>query len=201
MPTIKTLPETPFGTPDWPWNHVPNAGHPSRARSQSVVAEPEREAGVKLIGEYRAQEDLAAANDIAGREHRLQENPRAPLAPVEREAIRRELSQCDHAKWISATERLREIRLEAFVLAEKFKRLVKSLDDELLAAEQRLDSTGIPIYSGGEFALHHDVVCRALWSQRHTVEKTLVVVREHRDGVGSIQWLATDEVGVPFEWL
>jgi hypothetical protein len=86
-----------------------------------------------------------------------------------------------------------------------FKRLVKSLNDQLnetaIAAEARLDQAGIPVRFGDSWALHEDMLCKALWSQRHIAEKTLANLREHQDGVGSVQWITLTEPSVPFSWV
>jgi hypothetical protein len=86
-----------------------------------------------------------------------------------------------------------------------FRRLVRSLDDELnaaaIAAEQRLDAGGIPIKQGDSWILHSDAICQALWSCREIATKTFVALQEHQDGIGSVQWFCTDEESVPFQWL
>jgi hypothetical protein len=170
-------------------------------RSQSVVSAEEAETGEKLIAAYREQEAIAAEHDIEVRQHQLER-----LKGIPAEAMRREIAGCDYAKWQAAQARLAELRKEAFELVKPvFRRLAKSLDDELnagaLAAEQRLDAAGISLRDGDTWLLHLDVLCRALWSQRHTVESTLVALAEHGDGIGSVQWFLTDEPGVPFQWF
>jgi hypothetical protein len=94
--------------------------------------------------------------------------------------MKREIAACDHNKWLEAQAKLNELREEAFKLVELiFRRLVKSLDTELsdaaLEGEHRLDRARLPIKQGNEWLMHHDVLCRALWSQRneHSGKDTL----------------------------
>ena len=64
--------ETPFLAPTWPWNYVPPGGFATRERCQSVATQDERDAAVKLIQVYRAQEAISALNDIDGRAQNLE---------------------------------------------------------------------------------------------------------------------------------
>jgi hypothetical protein len=205
--------ETPFNGPvPWLWNQTPQAGVPIRPRCQAVVTDGEREAGVKLIEQYREQEVIVAANCIESRQARLH-----GMKGVPAELLKREIAQCDHSKWEKAQGELAQIRKTAFVLVRPiFKRLVKSLEAELneaaLAAESRLDQAGIPIRGQahldragrpveGEWLLHSDAICRALWSQRNIVSKTFAALVEVGDGIPAVQFLCTDEEHTPFSWL
>jgi hypothetical protein len=107
---------------------------------------------------------------------------------------------------LASQTRLAELRAAAFTLVEPIlRRLIQSyaaaLNEEALGSEARLDKSGLPIRNGVEWTLHTDAVCRALWSCRHKVEKTHAALLEHRDGIGAMQFLCSDEPGVPFEWL
>ena len=69
------------------------------------------------------------------------------MSGVEQEQLRREITKCDNQKFVEAEAKLGELRKEAFAMAEPmFKRLIRSLDDELQSAaiesEQRLDVQG-----------------------------------------------------------
>jgi hypothetical protein len=204
--------QTPFTLPAWPWNHVPQAGIPARPRCQSIVSDSDRAAGVKLIEEYRAQEAIAIANDIEGRQKELTQCKGVPA-----ELLKREISNCDHGKWLAAQDRLAGLRREAFELVKPiFKRLVKSLSDELdeaaLATEGRLNKAGIALqapdhldsagrHTEGEWALHDDMLCKALWSQRNIVEKTFGALVESGDGIPATQFLCSGENQTPFFWV
>ena len=86
-----------------------------------------------------------------------------------------------------------------------FRRLIAGYDNELnqeaLAAESRLDRAGLPVRSGTvECILRTDSICRALWSCRHIVERTLSELTRD-SAIGATQWLCSDEAGVPFQCL
>jgi hypothetical protein len=200
-------PETPFGAKvPWAWNEVPTAGTPTRPRCQRIANDDERKAAARLISEYRAAEEISRDNDIEGRTHRLNQSYRIhTMSGVEQEHLRREIAKADNAKFTEAETRLAELREEAFLLiVPVFRRLIASLDGELnenaLESEQRLDRAGIPVKDGGEWALHGDMLCCALWSQRRTAEKTFDAFQEHRDGVSAAQYLCTEEDS-RFAWL
>jgi hypothetical protein len=208
LATKSPRPETPFGAKvPWAWNEVPTAGIPTRPRCQRIANDDERKAGAKLIAAYREQEAIAAENDIEGRTERLNQSYRIKtMSGVEQEQLRREITAADNGKFVAAETRLSELREETFLLAVPvFRRLIDSLDAELnenaIASEQRLDRAGIPVKDGAEWALHGDMLCCALWSQRRIVEKTFGALQEHRDGIGACQFLLTDEANVPFQWL
>ena len=193
-------PETPFGKPSWPWNHVPTAGIPTRQRCQSIVSDQEADAGAKLIADYREWEAISAANDIESRQIEL-----TRLKGIGLELKKREIAACDYDKWVEAQAKLSELRAQAFEMAKSLlNRLIEGLNSELnenaIASERRLDAAGLPIKNGAEWLLHEDVLCCALWSQRSIASKTLTAVSEVRDGIGSIQWFCTGEPGVPFQW-
>jgi hypothetical protein len=199
-------PETPFKAPKWQWNYVPQGGVPTRTRCQSIVSAEECEAGAKLIATYREWEAISAANDIEGKTEKLNRSYRIhTMSGVEQENLRREITKCDNQKFVEAEAKLGELRKEAFAMAEPmFKRLIKSLDDELQSAaiesEQRLDRAGLPIRNGDSWMLRDDVIAKALWSCRNITEKTRIELLQYRDGIGSIQFFCTDEDGVPFTW-
>ena len=133
---------------------------PCRAESQlvsaarSVVSPQEAEAGVELIAEYRAQESISAANDIESRQKEL-----TRIHGIPAELLKRDIAKCDHLKFIEAQEKLTALRKEALALVSPiFKRLVKSLDDQLnetaVGAEQRLSVAGLPVRNGDSWLLH-----------------------------------------------
>jgi hypothetical protein len=198
----RNKPETPFGQPT---RQVPLCGIPTRERCQSVVVDAEREAGVKLIVGYREQESIAALNDIEGRQIWLdRENRVRSVSGVELESWRRQMTACDHSKFLEAQDKLQELRNQAFELTEAiFKRLIKSLDAQLLATalagEQRLEEAELPIRSGNSWTLHEDAVCKAFWSQRHVVERTLGELSPD-SAVGCVQWMCSDEEGTPYSF-
>ena len=200
--TVSPKPETPFPAKvPWKWNEIPTAGTPIRTRCQRIANDAERKAGAKIIATYREWETISEANNIEGRQGEL-----TRLKGIPAELMKREISACDYDKWVQAQEKLRELREESFLLIVPiFRRLIESLDGELnesaLASEQRLDRAGIPIKHGAEWALHGDMLCCALWSQRWIVEKTFASFKEHRDGIGACQFFLTDEASVPFNWV
>ena len=191
---------TPFLRPPWPWNHTPREGVVTRPRCQQIVNDAEREAGAKIIAEFREHEALAAANDIAHKQSETQY-----LKGVALELKQREIRACDHAIFERELGELARLREEAFLLVTPvFRRLIQSLDDELNAAalesERRLDAAGLPIKSGSEWLAHEDILCAALWSRRDKAEKTFAVFQERRDGIGAAQYFLTSEEHVPFSW-
>jgi hypothetical protein len=102
----------------------------------------------QIVNTATAQESIAAANDIESRQSEL-----GRLKGIGAELMKREISRCDHMKFIEAQDKLGELRKEPFGLVEPiFKRLVKSLDDELNQvardAEQRLDAAGLSVRNG-----------------------------------------------------
>ena len=209
MPATKTQPrnkpETPFGPPTWPWNHIPLAGIPTRQRCQSVVADDEASTGTELVAFFRVQEVISRDNDIEGRTHALNQSYRIhTMSGVEQENIRREITKCDHEKYLAAEDKLRELRKEAFELVQPIvKRLVKSLSDELndtaLDAERRLDNAGLPIKSGATWMLHDDAICKALWSCRFKAE-VLLTELSPENAVATVQFFLTSESDTPFSW-
>jgi hypothetical protein len=205
---VKLKAETPFPAKvPWAWNESIMAGQPTRQRAQSVVGDDERKTGCELIAAYRLQERISADNDVESRQHWLDKEQRLRMVTgVELQKMRAEMVLCDNAKFLDAQAKLRELRETAFRLVEPIiRRLIQSYDSELsqvaCEAEARLDRTGLPIRQGTEWMLHGDSTCRAIWSCRHSVERTLDALSEHHDGIGSAQYFCTDEVGVPFAWL
>ena len=95
--------KTPFnGTGNWQWNYVPTGGMPTRERCQAVSSENERQQAVKLIQQYRAQEEIAAANDIEGRQRQF-DTPYG-VKGLHAELLRRELANCDHDAFLAAQD-------------------------------------------------------------------------------------------------
>ena len=210
MPTAtKTSPsrkcETPFGKPKWAWNHVPLCGTPTRERCRSVVSQEEAKAGSELISEYRRWESVAAKNDIDSRQQWLdKEGRQRTVSGVEIETLRREMAAADHAKFLEAQDKLQELRKKALELAEQlFKRLAKDLNEQLhettVGAEQRLAEAGLPLKVSDAWVLHDDSLCKALWSCRHITERTLSELNDN-NSIGCIQWMCSDEEGVPFSF-
>jgi hypothetical protein len=203
--------KTPFGPPIWAWNHVPHSGHPTRPRCQEVATDDERKQGAEIISEYRAAEKVSADNNIDSRSEALHHEK-----GVGAEMLRREISRCDHQKYLEAETKLAELRRKAYDLVEPvLKRVVKSLDDQLkteaLEAEERLTQLGLPIQAPahldlagrhveGEWSLHSDMLCKAIWSQRVTVQKCVDAICVDT-AIGTCQFLCSDEPNVPFSWL
>ena len=163
------------------------------------MTDAEREAGVKLIADYRASESTVLSNDIESRQHALTRLKGIPL-----ELMKREIAACDFDKWTQAQAEVDRLRKEALELAETiFKRLIKSLDDQInetaIAAEQRLIDAGLPLRNGDSWLLHDDSLCRALWSQGRIADRTLAELTPD-NAVGCIQWFCSGEPDVPFQW-
>jgi hypothetical protein len=206
MPTkIQTnnKPETPLGTPVWPWNAPPLGGSPSRQRCQSVVSEAEAQTGPELVQSYRLKEALALQNDIDARAVQF-EKP-VPPKGVEAEMLRREMSACNHEVFLAAQADLAKLRLEALELMTPIvKRLVKSLADELnavaLEAEERLDKSGLPVRAGATWLLHSDPCVTALWSCRGKADALLASLSPE-NAIGATQHFLTSEENTPFTWV
>ena len=103
---------------------------------------------------------------------------------------------------------LAELRIDAAELSKEIlTKLVESFDAELqevaVAAEERLKASGITLCKQGDFELWHmtEVTYRHSWREiaRHKLQQF-----DHSAAdiaIGCIQWLCTDEDGVPFQWL
>ena len=158
---------------------------------------------MKLVAAYRVQESVVAINDIDARASALEK----PLAVkgVGRELLRREMTNCDHEKYLEAQAELAKLRAEALKLIEPIaKRLIKSLADELndtaLVAEERLNKAGLPIRAGGVvWLLHSDPLVTALWSCRGKAEQLLASLSVE-NAIGCVQFFCTNEEHVPFSW-
>ena len=127
------------------------------------------------------------------------------LKSIPAELMKRDIAKCDHVKFIEAQEKLTALRKEALALVSPiFKRLVKSLDDQLnetaIGAEQRLAAAGLPVRNGEAWLLHDDALCKAVWSCRHIAERTLAELSPE-NAIGATQWFCSDEEDVPFTWL
>jgi hypothetical protein len=207
--TQTTKCKTPFGQPKWEWNWTPQNGVPDRKYCQSIVTPEEKKAGEKLLADYRTEEAVSAKHDIDARQTQLDQLRRTSGDGghgVERERIRRELSQCDHAAFEASQAKLVELRTQAFELAKPvLVRLIENfnanLEEAALAGEQRLEKVGLPIRNGDSWMMHHDCVCQMFWSCRRIAEKTLAELEQHRDGIGAIQELLTSEEHTPFNWV
>jgi hypothetical protein len=203
--------KTPFsGCGKWQWNHVPTGGIPTRERCQAISAEEERQAAVKLIQEYRAQEAIAKSHDIEGMALELDQMARTSKnahGGVPGEMLRRQIREADPAKHEEAQAELRKLRSEALALITPYqKRLVTSLDESLnasaLEAEKRIEAEGFPVCSGGSWTLHDDGVCQALWFRRVKAEKTLAEI-EPGSAIGAVQFFLCSqeqEPYTPFSW-
>jgi hypothetical protein len=112
--------KTPFnGSGPWAWNHVPMDGIPARERCLSVATEDERQAAVKLIQEYRAQEAIARTHDIDSMAHELDVMARMSKnahGGVPGEMLRRQIREADPAKFEEAQAELTRLRGEALAL-------------------------------------------------------------------------------------
>jgi hypothetical protein len=155
---VQTLvPRTPFlerngsgpytlGNPRW--QTVP--ARPTRKRAQDVTTGGLRAKAAILLGEYRLQQGIKAANDITGRRDaisRLEFDRRFPEA----EAVRREIEACDHGKFLDADSELRTLEAEAAALVMPvLDELILSFDAELheVAAqkEAELEKYGLPLF-------------------------------------------------------
>ena len=180
--------------------------HP-RERCQTFGTEKEREQAVALVAEYRRQEEISSANDIAGMSDELDKLGRMSKnahGGVEGEMRRRAISAADHGKWEAAQTTLAELRQEAMgLIAPVLRRVLVSYSESLaqaaLEAEARLEANGLPLRSGNLWTLHEDVVCRALLSCRVKVEKVLFELQPH-SAVGACQFFLTGEERTPFNW-
>jgi hypothetical protein len=193
--------KTPFnGCGNWQWNHVPTGGIATRERCQSVATEDERQEAVRLVQEYRAQEKIAADNDIEGRQQNFERPFHGGAKGINAEMLRRELTKCDHDAFLAAQAELAKLRGDALALIKPFlKRLVASLDASALEAEKRIETEGFPIFSGESWTLHDDGVCQALWFRRVKAEKALAEI-EPSSAVGAVQFFLTNEEHTPFQW-
>lgn len=196
--------KTPFHGPvPWAWNFSPTGGTPDRARCQAVATDAERQTAAKIIGQYRTMEKLAAQHDIESREAQLDNRFTGPKG-VHREALRREIAQCDHDQFLAAQERLGQLRNEALALIQPYlKRLITSIEEALSAyaivSEQRLEAEAMPICDGNSWTLHNDGVCQTLWFRRGKVEKVLAEI-EPGSAIGAVQYFMTNEAHTPFTW-
>jgi hypothetical protein len=189
-------------------------------RCQADVLEAEKAEAVKMIAEYREAETLHATNDIAARNHKLEEsgavitpadvirgrnpgicpgggNPMKRLTLEERLAIEAELKACDHQQFLVACSQLQELRESAVDLAKTILgRLVKSFDAELakaaLEAEARLETIGLPIGNHAYWELHHnpELLARHSWRE---MARNAIRNLNMENSIGSVQWLATTE--------
>jgi hypothetical protein len=204
------------------WSAPPS--FPTRARCQKVVLDAEREEAEKLVREYRAAEQLSAANDINLRQHKLDEggpvlvshsmfgsvvgggNPRKQLSIEERLALQKEIHSCNHETFLIAEATLRELRESALDLAKVIlPRLVQSFDAELneraLRVEEELTEDLIPLQNGSDYELWHrsDVIARHAWRElaRNAANNLNV-----ENAIGCIQFLCTSEENTPaVPWL
>jgi hypothetical protein len=210
--------KTPFQSAPlpWAWNFSVPGGVPSRDRCQSVSAPQEREQAEALIAGYREQEAIAAENDISGMSEAL-----GRLAGMSRSAggfegemMRRRIRAADPDKYNTAQVRLTDLRKEAMDLVTPVLRRVlvnysESLAEAAVAAEARLEANGLPIRDHSKvtikspnadtWVLHDDAVCRALWSCRVKIEKTLVAI-EPDNAIGAVQYFLSTEEFTPFNW-
>ena len=177
----------------------------TRERCHSIVTQEEADAGAKLIATYREWETVSRANDIESRQQWLDKESRVrTVSGVEVELLRREMTAADHSKFLEAQDKLAELQKQAFEMAEAILgRLISDLSNQLhettVGAEQRLSEAGLPLRDGDKWLLHDDSLCKAIWSQRHISERTLSELSPD-NSIGAIQWLTSDEDGVPFSW-
>ena len=205
--TSKT-PQTPFPsapTP-WAWNVIPPGGIPGRDRCQTAGTEQERNKAAELVAEYRRQEDLSSTNDINGMSQNLDKLTRVSnnAGGVEGEMLRAEIGAADHARFVGAQDKLAQLRQEALDLIVPVLRRVlvsysESLAQAAVDAEARLEANGLPLRAGNEWTLHDDAICRALWSCRIKIERTLFEIQPI-NAVGATQFLLTSEESTPFNW-
>ncbi len=178
---------------------------PPRARCQALATSDERQAGVKIVGQYRSMEKIAAQHDIAGRQAEL-DRPDAIGSPrgVDREMLRRSLAGCNHDEFLAAQERMGQLRDEALALIQPYlKRLIVSLDEALVTsaaeAEKQFDTEGLPIFDGKSWTLHNEGVAQALWFRRIKAERTLAEINPG-SAIGAVQYFLTNEELTPFDW-
>jgi hypothetical protein len=203
--------KTPFnGNGPWAWNEIPFGGFPTRERCLSVPTESERQAAVKLIQQYRAQEEIAATHDIDGISHQLDKLSRSSQTAhggLPGEMLRRKIREANHGTYLAAEAEKAALRNEALELMKGYlKRLGQSLDESLsasaAAAERRIESEGFAICNGESWTLHSDGVCQALWHRRLKVEKVLTEL-EPNSAIGCVQYFLCSEEQephTPFSW-
>jgi hypothetical protein len=214
--TQSAKPKTPFVSAPlpWNWNFAVPAGVPSRDRCQSASSPKEREQAVELIAEVRRQEEISRVNDIAGMSDELAKLSRESqnaIGGVEGEMKRRAIRAADPGKYEAAQARLAQLRQEALDLVTPVLRRVlvdysESLAEAAVAAEARLEANGLPIRDHSKvtinspnadtWVLHDDAVCRALWSCRVKIEKTLLAI-EPNNAVGACQFFLCSEEQEP----
>jgi hypothetical protein len=168
-----------------------------------------KEQAVALVAEVRRQEDLSSTNDINLMSDHLDKLSRlsGSSGGFEGEMMRRRLREADHGKWEAAETRLAELRQEAMDLVTPvLRRLLVSYSESLaqaaLEAEARLEVNGLPIRAGNEWILHQDAICRALWSCRIKIERTLFEIQPI-NAVGAVQFFLCSperEPQTPFNW-
>jgi hypothetical protein len=211
--------QTPFISAPlpWPWNHTVPGGVPSRDRCQSASSPKEREQATELLAEVRRQEEISRANDIAGMSDELAKLSRESqnaIGGVEGEMKRRAIRAADPGKYEAAQAQLAQLRQEALDLVTPVLRRVlvdysESLAEAAVAAEARLEANGLPIRDRSKvtinspnadtWVLHDDAVCRALWSCRVKIKKTLFGLQSD-NAVGAVQYFLTNEEHTPFTW-
>jgi hypothetical protein len=212
-------PKTPFisaPTP-WNWNETPPGGIPRRDRCQASGTKEEREQATALIAAYRDQEEISRTHDIAGMSDELDKLGRQSqnyIGGVEGEMKRRAIRAADPAKYEEAQAKLAQLRQEALdLIAPVVRRILvnysESLAEAAVAAEARLEANGLPIRdearaninhpNADPWILHDDAVCRALWSCRVKIERTLVAL-DANNAVGAVQFFLTNEEHTPFSW-
>jgi hypothetical protein len=221
-------PATPFpavsGKPVPGWLSCPPLwpsppSFPSRARCQRDVLDSEREEAERIVAEYREAEKLSADNDIALRQHQLDDaappmvnssefghiigggNPMKQLTIEQRLALQKEIRECNHEAFLAAEANLCELRQVALDMAKVIlQRLTESFDAELseraLRVEADLTEDLIPLRNGADYELwrRSDVIARHSWRE---LARNAARNLNHENSVGCIQWLCTSETETP----
>ena len=215
--TLATKAKTPFdavasGTPGWLGCELWGSplSFPTRARCAAEVLDVEKAETARIVREYRENEKLLADNDLGARQNALSEhdtNPFKRLSPERHQQVLREMASINHEQYLAAASNLRALREQALELAQTIlSRLVQSFDAELqtsaISAEQRLEQAEIPLSnpSRTDWELWHqnEVIYRHSWRE---LCRNKLANLDVNNAVGVCQWMASDETGVPFEWL
>ena len=112
---------------------MPTGGIPTRERCLSVCTSDERQAAIKLVQQYRSQEEIARTHDIENMSKELDQLARVAKSAhggLPGEMLRRQIREADPAKYEEAQAELAKLRSEALALIKPYlKRLIASLDD------------------------------------------------------------------------
>jgi hypothetical protein len=211
-----TKPKTPFPTCEKSvpgflgcalWSAPPS--YPPRARCQREVLDAEKAEAARLVAEFREAERISADNDLGRRQAQLYDsslNPAKRLTAEQIQVIHREITTCDHQKFLTAETNLHELRASALDLARTIlTQLIASFDRELtevaLAAEAQLLAEDVPLENQGDWELWHNasVVRRHAWRE---LARNSLRYLSPENSIGACQWLCSGEENTPnVPWL